>query len=253
MHQRRGPLDSTGVIRADLNLARFAAIADIHGNRWALEAVLEDIEHRGIRTIVNLGDHLFGPLDPDGTAALLMRRRIITISGNQDRELLEKGCAQTITAEQRNWLAAMPAWLTLPDVLLVHGTHRSDTEYLTETVHPEGARLATPKEISSRLPADPPSLLLCGHTHMPRVISSDDCLIVNPGSVGLQAYVDDLPYRHQMETGSPHARYAILERTDAGWNVKHVQLVYDWSSASLQAGVNRRIDWAYRLTTGRAR
>jgi predicted phosphodiesterase len=43
---------------------RFAVIADVHGNRWALEAVLDDIARRGIRDIVNAGDHLSGPLDP---------------------------------------------------------------------------------------------------------------------------------------------------------------------------------------------
>ena len=49
-----------------------AVIADIHGNRWALEAVLQDIERRGIQQIVNLGDNLTGPLDPAGTADLLI-------------------------------------------------------------------------------------------------------------------------------------------------------------------------------------
>ena len=49
-------------------------IADIHGNRWALEAVLQDIDRRGIQQIVNLGDHLTGPLDPAGTADLLIAR-----------------------------------------------------------------------------------------------------------------------------------------------------------------------------------
>lgn len=240
--------------RQNLNLNRFAAIADVHGNSWALEAVLADIENRGIRTVVNLGDHLFGPLDPDGTAAMLMRRNLITISGNQDRELLEPGCAQAITAEQRAWLSAMPASLLLPDVLLFHGTPRSDMEYLTESVLPTGVRLGTEKEVASRLAgAELPGLLLCGHTHIPRVVACGERLIVNPGSVGLQAYKDDAPYLHVMETGSPHARYAILEKTDAGWNVEQMQLRYDWHSASLQAGANGRIDWAYRLTTGRAR
>lgn len=249
MHQFGRTLAGLG-----LHLNCFAAIGDVHGNRWALEAVLEDIEDRGIRTVVNLGDHLFGPLDPDGTAAILMRRNLITILGNQDRELLEPGCSQVITAEQRAWLSAMPASLLLPDVLLFHGTPCSDVEYLTETVVLAGARLGTNEEVGARLAGvELPDLLLCGHTHIPRVVACGERLIVNPGSVGLQAYKDDSPYPHVMETGSPHARYAILEKTDTGWNVEQVQLRYDWYSASLQAGANGRIDWAYRLTTGRAR
>ena len=35
---------------------RFAAIADVHGNYLALEAVLADIAAHGIGDIVNLGD-----------------------------------------------------------------------------------------------------------------------------------------------------------------------------------------------------
>ena len=35
---------------------RFAAIADVHGNYLALEAVVADIRAHGIADIVNLGD-----------------------------------------------------------------------------------------------------------------------------------------------------------------------------------------------------
>jgi predicted phosphodiesterase len=41
---------------------RFAAIADIHGNRLALEAVLADAADLGVQNCVNLGDHVSGPL-----------------------------------------------------------------------------------------------------------------------------------------------------------------------------------------------
>ena len=53
---------------------RFAAIADVHGNCAALEAVLADIAGAGLTEIVNLGDHLSGPLEPRRTADLLMGR-----------------------------------------------------------------------------------------------------------------------------------------------------------------------------------
>src|SRR5260221_9723140 len=43
---------------------RFAAIADVHGNYLALEAVVADIRAQGIDDIVNLGDMASGPLDP---------------------------------------------------------------------------------------------------------------------------------------------------------------------------------------------
>ncbi|MCU1326174.1 MAG: metallophosphoesterase [Bryobacterales bacterium] len=242
MYQHRGPLD------------RFAAIADVHGNRWALEEVLADIDRRGIHRIVNLGDNLFGPLDPNGAAALLMKLDLPGVAGNQDCDLLEPDAMQQITPEQRKWLAGLPPRLQIDDVLLFHGTPRSDTEYLLETISREGVLLADTRDIQDRLGTGAlPTLLLCGHTHIPRVVSFRDRLIVNPGSVGLQAYSEDVPFPHVMETGSPHARYAVLERSKDGWNVEQIQLRYDWDEAALDASANGRQDWAFRVSTGRVR
>jgi hypothetical protein len=46
---------------------RLAVLADVHGNVWALEAVLADIRCRGADEIVDFGDILYGPLDPAGS------------------------------------------------------------------------------------------------------------------------------------------------------------------------------------------
>src|ERR1035438_6714211 len=110
-----------------------AAVADIHGNRWALEAVLDDIARRGIRTILNLGDNLFGPLDVDGTAELLMRLNLTGVSGNQDREML--------SGPHGPWLHTLPSSLELPGMMLFHGTPALDDVYLLETVRPGGVTL----------------------------------------------------------------------------------------------------------------
>src|SRR5262245_58881775 len=62
-----------------------AVIADVHGNTWALDAVLADIARRGVAGIINLGDSVYGCLDPTGAAERLMQAQIISIAGNQDR------------------------------------------------------------------------------------------------------------------------------------------------------------------------
>ena len=49
-----------------------AVLSDIHGNRWALEAVWTTSAAAASATMVNLGDCLYGPLDPAGTAQMLM-------------------------------------------------------------------------------------------------------------------------------------------------------------------------------------
>jgi putative phosphoesterase len=234
---------------------RFAVIADVHGNRWALEAVLEDIAKLGIEEIVNAGDHLFGPLDVAGTADLLIRLELPAIAGNQDREMLDD---MNLSVAHRDWLASMPARREVADgILMFHGTPERDDVYLLETVHAGGVvgvvSLATSDEIAARLGGASHTLLLCGHTHIPRTVAVADKLIVNPGSVGLQAYADDSPVPHVMETGSRHARYAILERLKTGWHVEHRAVDYDVESAARTAERNGRPEWAWRLRAGRAR
>jgi putative phosphoesterase len=229
-------------------VTRFAVIADVHGNRWALEAVLEDIARRGIRDIVNAGDHLFGPLDPAGTAELLMSLDLPSVAGNQDRDAFD------LSDSHRAWLAGMPMRLELSgSILMFHGTPDRDDVYLLESVRDSGTvSLAAADEINARLGDAPQRLLLCGHTHIPRVVELSGRLIVNPGSVGLQAYADDLPAPHRMETGSPHARYATLEESKTGWRVEQIAVGYDTGPAARAAEDNGRPDWAWRLRTGRA-
>ena len=242
---------------------RFAAIADIHGNLWALDAVLTDIRSRGVDLIVNLGDHLYGPLDPPGTADRLMALDLPTISGNQDRELLGNNSAQgtlrqnreALSSKHRAWLSGLPSTLLWEqhDVLLCHGTPFADDIYLLEEVNSTGVTLAAPGRILSLLGGALHSLILCGHTHIPRTIMlPHGQTIVNPGSIGLQAYTDDLPVPHAMQTGSPHARYAIVTRQERGWQVEHVSVVYDWDHAAEVAARNDRPDWARSLNSGRA-
>lgn len=234
---------------------RFAVIADVHGNRWALEAVLEDIARRGIREIVNAGDHLFGPLDPAGTADILMRLDFPSVAGNQDRELIDGSFVEPrLNARHREWLQGLPPRRELPpDTLLFHGTPERDNTYLLESVGDGGTvSLATDAEIAARVGPVSLDLLLCGHTHIPRAVESGGRLIVNPGSVGLQAYADDSPVPHVMETGSPLARYAVVERSETGWRVEHLAVDYDVESAAQSAELNGRSDWAFRLRTGRA-
>lgn len=241
---------------------RFAAISDIHGNLLALEAVLDDLARRGIREFVNLGDHLQGPLDPIGTAERLMALGAPSICGNCDRHLYEPDSQATgIVAENRAcldprhliWLEGMPQTLRVgEDVLLCHGTPWADDVYLLEEVGASGVRLRNPRELAAELTGMDASLILCGHSHVPRLVHvSPEALVVNPGSVGLPAYTDDSP-PHIMEAGSPHARYAVLNRIGSGWEVEHVAVLYDWDRAADLAMRNGSPEWAAWLRTGRA-
>ncbi|TWI66360.1 Icc-related predicted phosphoesterase [Pseudoduganella lurida] len=242
---------------------KIAAISDIHGNLGALDAVLADIVRRGVTVTVNLGDILSGPLQPRETAGRLMGLDMPTIAGNHERQVLmhvpekmgasDRYAHEQITPVQRAWLHSLPATLRLAeDVLLVHGTPSSDLVYWMETVTEAGQRPATYAEVLERAGTVQASLVLCGHTHVARSMQLDDGrLVVNPGSVGLQAYDDDQPWPHKAESYTPHARYAIVERTRQGWLVEHIAVPYDWGAAAALAERNGRPEWAYALRTGR--
>jgi predicted phosphodiesterase len=250
------PLDFTG--------HRLAAISDIHGNLAALDAVLEDIRERGCDLVVNLGDILSGPLQPAGTAERLMALGIPTIRGNHERQLLEQAPERMGASDayahahlgktHMDWLRTLPAGLRLGGgVLLCHGTPRSDLEYFLEAVDADGVHPAALDLVRERAGDVDANVILCGHTHMPRSMRlADGRLIVNPGSVGLQAFAwEDHAHPHVMETGSPHARYAFLERGAHGWTVAHVAVAYDWESAARLAEQHDRPEWAHALRYGR--
>src|SRR5262245_31179904 len=169
------------------NLAmRIAALYDIHGNRPALEAVLEEVDRIRPDLILVGGDVALGPM-PRETLDMLMARGdgVRFIRGNCDREMVEahrvggsgdqaerpkkpwsertEWAARQCTPEQRALLAELPTTLALNvdglgPTLFCHGSPRSDDEILT-AVTPE-----TRLEEVLRGVTQP--LVVSGHTHV---------------------------------------------------------------------------------------
>jgi predicted phosphodiesterase len=241
---------------------RVAILADIHGNLAALDAVLADLSSRGADLIVNLGDIVSGPLQPGETVDRLLPLNLPSIRGNHERQLLtfpletmgesDRFAAGLLGPSHHAWLAALPATLLVADdILLCHGTPESDLDYLLETIDETGCRGASCLEVEERLIACSASLVLCAHSHQPRIAQiSDGRLVLNPGSVGLQAYEAIKPYWHVMQTGSPHARYAIASKEGNRWEAEIIQVAYAWETAARVAEFNGRPDWARALRTG---
>jgi predicted phosphodiesterase len=241
-----------------------AVISDIHGNRDALEAVFRDIDRRGITNIVNLGDCFYGPLDPAATAKLLMERDIPTVCGNEDRVIFDPRVKSSSNAtldftrsalhsEHIQWLKTLPKTLIVFDnFLLCHGTPAQDNKYLLFEVTQQGLLPRECAELKELLPdISREQIVLCGHTHLFRALQQSGCpLVVNAGSVGLQAYTDDFPCEHKVSAGSPHARYAVITIRDRGREVEEVKIAYDWGKAAELADKNGRPDWGSWLRTG---
>lgn len=212
----------------------------------------------------NLGDSLSGPLFPEETAQYLMAQPWFQLAGNHERQVLERRCStesfdadaftwKRIGARTLEWLKTLsPVGTPAPGVLLCHGSPRSDLEYLLESADPaSGLRLANEQELSERLDGVQADLVVCGHSHVPRALRVAGTLLVNPGSVGLQAYASQYPTPHVVENGSVEARYAIVERVLGAWRAELHSVPYAHESCAKLARERGADRWAHALATGR--
>jgi putative phosphoesterase len=244
---------------------KIAVLSDIHSNIYALNAVLEHALQSGVERFINLGDILYGPIAPRETYERLQEFECVTIRGNQDRQIYEANpdeiasnknlqfILKDLPSEALQWMKALPFKLKYnEDILLCHGSPKSDVHYLLEDVSSGHASVRQEHDISPQL-NDSAKILLCGHTHIPRLVQLQACQIVNPGSVGLPAYRDDHPCPHKMENFSPHARYAVLENTGENYTVNFIAVNYDYESAARAAEQRQAHSWAEALRTGRVK
>lgn len=244
---------------------KMAVLSDIHSNVYALDAVINDIKKHSVDIKANLGDILYGPIAPKSTFDLLMEHDFVTISGNQDRQIYESTAQELASnptmqfivddlgAQPLEWMKSLPFDKQVnDDVYFCHGTPKSDLIYLLEDVCTGYPLLRSDDEILDLLAGQRSKLICCGHTHVPRAVSlSSGQLIVNPGSVGLQAYTDDEPLVHSMENFTHHASYALVEKLNSQWLVQHIKVPYDYQLAINECKKRNRRDWMHFLSIGR--
>ncbi len=213
----------------------FALISDIHSNLPALDAVLRDIESRGIERVVCLGDIVgYGP-DPYACWQLVRARCSIMIRGNHDQALGAEDLGnfhprarsaiqwtrdQLLDAEFGpqiiKTLINLPRSARVGKYLFVHGSPVGPTmEYLLPGDSYDKPLMA--REFA-RVPAG--GVAFNGHTHIPGVIIKGSRFlppealsgekiellgrqaIINVGSVG------------QPRDGNPLSCYATVDMGD---------------------------------------
>lgn len=209
-----------------------ALISDIHGNVDALQTVLADIESKGVKDIVCLGDIIgYGP-DPCQCLDLIMQRCNWALMGNHDFAVLFEPTSFNSAAEsaafwtrrqfelepdpvhrRRRWefLGNLKIRERFQGALWVHASPRRP---INEYIFPDDVVTAPQKmhQIFDRVDR----LCFVGHTHVPGVftdepdfyppgdingvykfIDGEKC-VINPGSVG------------QPRDRDPRASYAVL-------------------------------------------
>ena len=230
---------------------RIAVISDVHGNCAALDAVLADIERRGVDATIALGDLVSGPFDPRSVAQRFIEKQIPSVRGNHDRWVVEgrekdwnvdAWVRGELAQEERDWLASLPATHVLADeIFMCHGTPVDDNMFwMDELTDTHGALLAPRESIEAAGAGVEYPILLCGHTHVPRTLRlADGRMVVNPGSVGLPFLL-----------GSPDARYAVIEKRDGQWSAELIAIPYDRTPAMEQARALGYPGFATALETG---
>lgn len=186
---------------------RILVVADIHGNRAALEAIREPHD-----LCVCIGDLVdYGP-EPAACIDWVRANAAYCVRGNHDHGVAQQVQIQgvngfryltaatrpvsiaSIAPDQRRFLAEMPTTRLFTAAgkrfLLVHATPRDPMdEYAPAEPQFWAPRLA-------RLAVD---FVLVGHTHIPYTLAMNGITVVNPGSVGLS------------RDGNPQASYAVIE------------------------------------------
>jgi diadenosine tetraphosphatase ApaH/serine/threonine PP2A family protein phosphatase len=243
-----------------------AIFSDIHGNREAFEACLDDAARLRVDRIVLLGDYVGYGADPAWVVERvrsLVAAGALALAGNHDRALdhgdeamnpmAQAAIAWTRTqleAAQRAFLAALPLPAEEGERLYVHATAAAPAswDYVTGAAAAERSMRCTPARIT-----------LCGHTHVPALYHMAPGKPAVPFRPVTGVGVPLLKQRRwlgvvgavgQPRDGDPAAAYALLQAETA--TLTTMRVAYDVETAAgkiVDAGLPPRL--AARLYEGR--
>jgi predicted phosphodiesterase len=203
---------------------KVAIISDIHGNRQAFEAVLNDIDEESVDEVWCLGDLVGYGADPDACVDLAREVADVCLAGNHDlavagkiplddfsrgAELSVRWTQEVIAPANRDFLATLHPAAARSDIGLYHASPREAVwEYVLSALLAELCLDATPHRVN-----------LLGHSHVALSFEraegqaatgetrrADSLLdlrsgewLLNPGSVG------------QPRDGDPRAAWLLLD------------------------------------------
>ncbi len=211
-------------------MTRLAALADIHGNLPALQAVSDDMRQFKVDQVVLAGDSVnWGPFSRD-VLERVYQRRWAQIRGNNAYYALDYGTSRApkswsrftlppvlreqLGADWLNALSCLPDALSLrfpdaPPLRVFHGVPGNPWR----AIFPQ----SPPDKVAGWLRHVKENSVICAHSHIPMERHIDRWHIFNPGSVGVPL------------DGDFSASYMILDGNAEGWELAaHRRVPFDY-------------------------
>ena len=177
---------------------KIAVLSDIHGNKYALKEVLDDVSHHQIEKVFVLGDCVGYYYYPDEVLEMLSRWDPEMIQGNHEKLLTQlrnkeidsaalkskygsghEMALEKLSEKQLEYLFSKPfsTSVKIDDISfqLNHGSPWDCNAYL----YPD-----TDKYILEKCNSNDHDFVLVGHSHYAFAYSCSDSILINVGSVG---------------------------------------------------------------------
>lgn len=252
-------------------MARYAFISDIHGNLFALEAALCEVDRLGVDGIICLGDIVgYGP-HPAECLDIIADRAHFCIQGNHDLAVIDESeirrfnstaaaaieYTRTRLADKHfKQLAELPAMGFLDQVTVSHGSPVVDSP--TDYIHDQHIAALAYGGFDN-------FCLFVGHTHIPLAFGTPEVgyAMVDPKDIRVALLPPRLPlrldpgYRYiinpgsigQPRDGNPESSFGILNTETCSFAVHRVPYDVDAAHAAiLDAGLPNFL--AHRLRVG---